>query len=98
MSERFAGRGRNGRAGRGTRRWGRRWGRIGPGDAVNIDTHVGLVEGVRQLDGVARPGVEVDLVLRDELGAVKVVLLRNESLGLDEDVGVRVGDPGTNFA
>ena len=65
---------------------------------VNIGTHVSVVEGVRQLDSVARRGVEVDLVLRDELGAVKVVLLRNESLGLDEDVGVRVGDPGTNFA
>ena len=59
---------------------------------VNIDTHVRVVQRVCQLDGVAGRGVEVYLVLGDELGAVKVVLLRDEGLVLNKDVRVRVGD------
>ena len=55
-------------------------------------THVCEVEGVGELDGVAGGGPHVDLVLRDELRAVKVVLLRNEGKGRDEDGGVRVRD------
>lgn len=61
-------------------------------------THVCVVERVSELDSVAGCGLEVDLVLCDELGAVEVVLLRNEGLGSNEDVRVRVGDPDDNLS
>ena len=61
-------------------------------------THVCVVERVSELESVAGCGLEVDLVLCDELGAVKVVLLRNEGLGSNEDVRVRVDDSDDNLS
>ena len=59
-------------------------------------THVRAVEGVRELNSVTGGSPHVDLLLRDELGAVEVVLLRDEGLRLDQDIGVRVRDTGWN--
>ena len=56
-------------------------------------THVGVVEGVGKLNGIAGCGTKVDLVLSDELGAVEIVLLGDEGLGGSKNVNVRVGDP-----
>ena len=61
-------------------------------------THVGVVEGVGKLNGIAGCGTKVDLVLGDELGAVEVVLLRNEVLGSNENLRVRVGDPDKHLS
>ena len=52
------------------------------------------VEWVGELDGVASSNGHVDLVLRDELGAVEVILLRNEGLRLHKNARVRVRDAG----
>ena len=56
-------------------------------------THVGVVELVGELDEVSRCGLEVHQVLRDQLGAVEVLLRRDEELGRGEDGDVRVNDP-----
>ena len=63
-------------------------------EVANLSTHVRVVERVRQLDDVAGPGGEVDLVLGDEFRAVVVVLLRDEGQGRGEDAGARVCNPG----
>ena len=65
---------------------------------IRRKAHVGLVERVSELDRVTGCRRHVDLVLRDELGAVEVVLLRDESLRGGEDLGIRVGNPGGVFS
>ena len=61
-------------------------------------THVCEVEGVGELDSVAGGGPHVNLVLRDELRAVEVVLLRDEGERSHEDVDVRVRDAGRGMS
>ena len=51
-------------------------------------THVGVVQGVGQIDLVALACSLVSLVLSDDNRAVKVVLLGDDSQGLDKDGGV----------
>ena len=55
---------------------------------VKWRTHVGVVQGVGQIDLVALACSLVSLVLGDDNRAVKVVLLGDDSQGLDKDGGV----------
>lgn len=55
-----------------------------------MQAYVSAVERVGELDKVARAGGEALLVLRDGLRAVKVHFLGNDSLGLNDDRGIRV--------
>ena len=65
---------------------------------VKKSAHVCKVEGVGELDGVAGGGPHVNLVLRDQLRAVEVVLLGDEGKRSHEDVDVRVRDAGRGMS
>lgn len=59
---------------------------------VNRWTYIRAVERVSELHSVALCGRLVEHRLRDRLRTVEVLLLRDDSEGLHEDVRVRVGD------
>lgn len=52
------------------------------------ETYLSIVERIGEKDTVTSPGGLIGLVLGDELGAVKVVLNRDDGYGCREDSGV----------
>lgn len=57
------------------------------------DTHVSVVQGVSEDEGITARSRHGDLVLRDGLGAIEILLLRDDSKLGGQNLRVRVVDP-----